>query len=216
MGRREPATVARAVLLSPRLVTALAVGAVMWAAVTWALILSFASAGASSEAGVGFGLAPGADAEIAALSAELRTLRETLDALSASGGIAPASAFGAFAAPGDPPPDLGEAAVASGELPAPPDAEPATAAPEPDIETIYPPLMDLLAPDEPFRWWENSVPEVLRDFDGPIVTDGSDLYSCHHFDSWEQAQALYEANLPGDPNRIDGDSNGIACEKLRR
>ncbi len=59
------------------------------------------------------------------------------------------------------------------------------------------------------------VPEVLRDFDGPIVTGGRDLYSCHQFDSWEQAQAVYEANLPGDPNRIDSDANGVACEKLR-
>jgi hypothetical protein len=201
MGRHEPAAVARAVLLSPRLVTALAVGAVMWAAVTWALILSFVS---------------GADAEIAALGAELRTLHETLDALTASGGIAPASAFGAFAAPDGAPLDEGDAAFASGELPAPPDAELAPSVSEAAVAAIYPPLMDLLAPDEPFRWWESSVPEVLRDFDGPIVTDGSDLYSCHHFDSWEQAQALYEANLPGDPNRIDGDSNGIACEKLRR
>ncbi|MDA0256759.1 MAG: hypothetical protein O3C25_03335, partial [Chloroflexi bacterium] len=98
MGPREPVAVARAMLLSPRLVTALAVGAVAWAAVTWWLILSFASASASGEPGVGFGLAPGADAEIASLGAEVRTLSASLDALAARGGIAPAPAFGVFAA----------------------------------------------------------------------------------------------------------------------
>lgn len=50
----------------------------------------------------------------------------------------------------------------------------------------------------------------------PIVTGGLDLWSCGDFESWAQAQAVYEANLPGDPNLIDGDGNGIACEALRR
>ncbi len=46
-------------------------------------------------------------------------------------------------------------------------------------------------------------------------TDGRDRYNCKDFDSWEEAQAAYEANLPGDPNKIDIDRNGIACEALR-
>jgi hypothetical protein len=50
----------------------------------------------------------------------------------------------------------------------------------------------------------------------PWFTNGQNLYNCSDFDSWEQAQAAYEANLPGDPNYIDGDGNGRACEKLRR
>jgi hypothetical protein len=225
MGSRQPVAPtllvgARAALLSPRLVTALAVGALAWAAVTWWLILSFASASASGEP-VGFGLSPDAD-EIASLSVEVQTLRESLDALTASGGIAPAPAFGAFAAPAGSPPTVDSAAppdaapaVAVSAPAAPPAAETAPAAPELAAADIYPALEDLLAPDTPFRWWDDPVPEVLRDFDGPIVTDGRDLYSCQHFDSWAQAQALYEANLPGDPNRIDGDGNGVACEKLR-
>ena len=48
-----------------------------------------------------------------------------------------------------------------------------------------------------------------------FFTDGRDRYNCRDFDSWEQAQAAYEANLPGDPNNIDMDRNGIACEALR-
>jgi len=47
-------------------------------------------------------------------------------------------------------------------------------------------------------------------------TDGRDRYNCRDFKSWEEAQAAYEANLPGDPNKIDIDRNGIACEALRK
>ncbi len=216
MGPREPVAMARAVLLSPRLVTALAVGALAWAAVTWWLILSFASASASGEP-VGFGLTPDAEAEIASLSAEVGTLRASLDALAASGGIGPAPAFGVFAAPAAvPPADAATTADANAEAAmAVAAADPVEAPPgEAALFAGYPALEELLAPDEPFRWWESAMPEVLEGFDGPIVTGGRDLYSCHHFDSWEQAQALYEANLPGDPNRIDGDGNGIACEAL--
>lgn len=46
-------------------------------------------------------------------------------------------------------------------------------------------------------------------------TDGRDRYNCKDFNSWEEAQAAYEANLPDDPNKIDIDRNGIACEALR-
>jgi len=49
-----------------------------------------------------------------------------------------------------------------------------------------------------------------------LSTSGRDLYSCRDFDSWEQAQAVYEANLPGDPNHIDMDQDGVACESLKK
>ncbi len=37
----------------------------------------------------------------------------------------------------------------------------------------------------------------------PLSTNGQDLYNCASFGSWEEAQAVIEANLPGDPNHID-------------
>ena len=49
----------------------------------------------------------------------------------------------------------------------------------------------------------------------PLSTKGQDLYNCASFGSQEEAQALFEANLPGDPNHIDTNGNGIACEDLR-
>lgn len=38
--------------------------------------------------------------------------------------------------------------------------------------------------------------------------------NCSDFATWEQAQAVLNA-FPGDPHRLDGDSDGIACEGLR-
>ncbi len=43
----------------------------------------------------------------------------------------------------------------------------------------------------------------------------TDIYNCRDFDTWEEAQAVYEAGLPGDPNHIDMDQDGIACESLQ-
>jgi micrococcal nuclease len=38
--------------------------------------------------------------------------------------------------------------------------------------------------------------------------------NCSDFTTWEQAQAVLEA-FPGDPHRLDGNRDGIACESLR-
>jgi len=37
---------------------------------------------------------------------------------------------------------------------------------------------------------------------------------CRDFATQAEAQAFYEAAGPGDPHRLDGDGNGIACERL--
>ncbi len=44
-----------------------------------------------------------------------------------------------------------------------------------------------------------------------------DLYDCADFDTQEQAQAVYEAIYAqelNDPNGLDDDNDGIACENL--
>ncbi len=41
---------------------------------------------------------------------------------------------------------------------------------------------------------------------------GGDL-DCVNFGSQSAAQAFYEASGPGDPHRLDGDHDGIACER---
>lgn len=45
-------------------------------------------------------------------------------------------------------------------------------------------------------------------------TAGRDLYDCTDFSTWEEANQVYQANLPGDPNRLDNDNDGIPCESL--
>jgi hypothetical protein len=38
---------------------------------------------------------------------------------------------------------------------------------------------------------------------------------CRDFSSHAQAQAFFEAQGAGDPHRLDGDDDGVACEQLR-
>ncbi|RBI60392.1 nuclease [halophilic archaeon] len=59
-------------------------------------------------------------------------------------------------------------------------------------------------------------PETSSDGDGgvdvpPPPSDGD--YDCSSFDTQEQAQAVLDST-PGDPHRLDGDDDGIACESL--
>ncbi|KAB8139243.1 hypothetical protein F9U64_01060 [Gracilibacillus oryzae] len=50
-------------------------------------------------------------------------------------------------------------------------------------------------------------------YNGPYNPNGADR-DCGDFNSHEEAQAFFEAAGPGDPHRLDGDGNGLACESL--
>ncbi|WP_245756943.1 thermonuclease family protein [Halogranum rubrum] len=45
----------------------------------------------------------------------------------------------------------------------------------------------------------------------PLPADGD--YDCSHFDTQEQAQQVLD-DSSGDPHRLDGDDDGVACESL--
>lgn len=45
------------------------------------------------------------------------------------------------------------------------------------------------------------------------TAQAQDIYNCDDFTYQEQAQAVYDAD-PSDPNGLDGDNDGIACEDL--
>jgi hypothetical protein len=47
-----------------------------------------------------------------------------------------------------------------------------------------------------------------------LNTHGQDLYNCSDFATYAEALAVYQANLPGDPKRLDADHDGIPCESL--
>lgn len=82
----------------------------------------------------------------------------------------------------------------------------ATATEEPEPVTVTPTPEPVTAP----------VTQETSGNDGwrPLDTNGENLYSCFDFATWQEAQAVYEASLPGDPNYIDSDNDGIACERL--
>ena len=57
---------------------------------------------------------------------------------------------------------------------------------------------------------------VPRDFDPRAwVVPGQDLYDCGDFLSQAEAQAVLRVD-PSDPNRLDGNRNGVACEDYTR
>jgi len=47
----------------------------------------------------------------------------------------------------------------------------------------------------------------------PSQTSGD--RNCADFRNWNEAQAFFENAGRGDPHRLDGDNDGIACEALR-
>lgn len=48
-----------------------------------------------------------------------------------------------------------------------------------------------------------------------VNTAGRDLYNCGDFATWAEANAVYQANLPGDPNKLDANDDGLPCDSLR-
>ncbi|MDA1241396.1 MAG: hypothetical protein O2798_11245 [Chloroflexi bacterium] len=48
-----------------------------------------------------------------------------------------------------------------------------------------------------------------------LFTDGVDRYNCRDFATYADAQEALLVNGAGDPNRIDMNQNGIACEDFR-
>ena len=53
-----------------------------------------------------------------------------------------------------------------------------------------------------------------EDFDPTIFIGQGDAYNCGDFNSQARAQAVLRAD-PTDPNRLDADWDGIACESNR-
>lgn len=61
----------------------------------------------------------------------------------------------------------------------------------------------------------DSEDDATADEQHPLYTAGQDLYNCRAFASFEEAQEALRVNGPGDPNHIDSNGNGIACEDVR-
>ncbi|MFM9862969.1 MAG: excalibur calcium-binding domain-containing protein [Micropepsaceae bacterium] len=63
----------------------------------------------------------------------------------------------------------------------------------------------------PAREHDTGAPYIPRDT--PLPRGAADR-DCRDFDSHDEAQAFLEAT-EGDPHRLDGDDDGVACERLR-
>jgi hypothetical protein len=50
---------------------------------------------------------------------------------------------------------------------------------------------------------------------GAALAAGADVHDCGDFEYQEDAQDVYDAD-PSDPNRLDADDDGLACETLPR
>lgn len=60
--------------------------------------------------------------------------------------------------------------------------------------------------------WAGCPGEATPDQGAP----GTDDRDCTDFATQEEAQSFFESSGPGDPHRLDGDGDGIACETLPR
>ena len=83
-----------------------------------------------------------------------------------------------------------------------PPQPPTTAAPVTVVSTLpVPPTM-------------TAATAALAGFDPTNYIGQGDAFNCNAFASQAQAQAVLRAD-PGDPNRLDGDRDGRACENNR-
>ncbi len=168
------------------LVMAVVVSGIWLTAVVWTITSPPADAAGPDEP-----LIADLRAELDRLAAEIVELRSTRD-----GPEGEATPFGSTADPANTDDDVAGAAA----------TVTATAAEEPEPVTVTPTPEPVTAP---------VTQESIAGTDWrPLDTNGENLYSCHDFETWQEAQAVYEANLPGDPNYIDSDNDGIACERL--
>lgn len=66
-------------------------------------------------------------------------------------------------------------------------------------------------------WWPGGAlaqTGLRPDFDPQQYVGQGDAYNCGDFASQAEAQAVLRAD-PGDPNHLDADRDGIACERNR-
>lgn len=82
-----------------------------------------------------------------------------------------------------------------------------TVAPTVRVATLAPTVAPTVRPATP-------APTAVAGFDPLRYIGQGDAYNCGDFGSQAQAQAVLRAD-PRDPNRLDADNDGIACESNR-
>lgn len=62
--------------------------------------------------------------------------------------------------------------------------------------------------------WSDPDPVPPWDWRHGVGKDSKQDKNCSDFDTQAEAQSFYEKHQPGDPHRLDGDGDGVACEGL--
>lgn len=100
-----------------------------------------------------------------------------------------------------------------------PTEKPSTATPEPTIVPTNTPTEEPTAEPTATPKPKSTPKPVIKPIVAPassrLNTNGANVYNCSDFGTYAEALAVYKANLPGDPNDLDRDNDGIPCESLR-
>lgn len=99
-----------------------------------------------------------------------------------------------------------------------PTPEPATATPEPTVAPTDVPTAEPSVTPAPTAKPKPTAKPAPKPLAAPATsrlnTHGANVYNCGDFANYAEAYAVYKANLPGDPNDLDRDNDGIPCESL--
>jgi hypothetical protein len=98
-------------------------------------------------------------------------------------------------------------------IPSPTD-EPPTATPEPTATPTTEPTATPVPTTKPKPTAKPAPKPLAAPATSRLNTHGANLYNCGDFATYAEALAVYKANLPGDPNDLDRDNDGIPCESL--
>lgn len=67
----------------------------------------------------------------------------------------------------------------------------------------------------PWDWRRGDRLGVTSPSSPPATSTSGPDRDCGDFRTWTEAQRFFEAAGPGDPHRLGGDRDGVACERLR-
>lgn len=99
-----------------------------------------------------------------------------------------------------------------------PTTEPVTATSAPTVAPTDTPTAEPSVTPVPTAKPKPTTRPAPKPFAAPATsrlnTHGANLDNCGDFANYAEAYAVYKANLPGDPNDLDRDRDGIPCESL--
>lgn len=191
---------------------AMALGVTLWAGAVWWMVANLGGSDAPA-----FDAAPLTDelavlrAKVDSLTQQAATLGQEREALTKRvAALESRPAAPAVAAPATPPAQTPPAIVpvdltaTAAAYSVPRAAYPRAADPRTATAQVFPGAVPTRSAGAP------AVTSASERF----FTSGADRYNCTSFGSQAEAQEALAVNAPGDPNRLDMNGNGVACEDI--